>query len=236
MLDPEKGGPMLGVVTPVPYVVAVLLALVTGVVLCVCARRNPGPWTVVAGRLIALVLVSDATSFLIVKALAGTWSPKTDLPFSLCNAAVLVAAAACWWHKAILVEITYFWGLAGTLQAVIMPDLSAGFPHLVFFQYLAGHLGIVLAALFGVVGLKITPRPGSVTRIFAITIGYTGFVAVIDAIFGADYMFLRQPPRNWTLLSVLGPWPWYILSAAGVALVLVAALDLPFLVSRHRHG
>jgi len=187
---------MLGVVTPVPYVVAVLLALVTGVVLCVCARRNPGPWTVVAGRLIALVLVSDATSFLIVKALAGTWSPKTDLPFSLCNAAVLVAAAACWWHKAILVEITYF----------------------------------------GVVGLKITPRPGSVTRIFAITIGYTGFVAVIDAIFGADYMFLRQPPRNWTLLSVLGPWPWYILSAAGVALVLVAALDLPFLVSRHRHG
>lgn len=149
---------------------------------------------------------------------------------------MLVAAAACWWRRPILVELTYFWGLAGTLQAVITPDLNAGFPHLVFFQYLAGHLGIVHAAVYLVVGLQVAPRPGSVIKVFAITLGYSAFVGLVDALSGANYMFLRRPPGNWTLLKVLGPWPWYIASAAGVALVLLAVLDLPFWITRHHHG
>lgn len=34
---------------------------------------------------------------------------------------------------------------------------------------------------------------------------------------------------RWALaLSVLAPWPWYLLSAAAVGLVLVIVLDLPF--------
>ena len=90
---------MLGLVTPVPYLAAVLLALAVGVGLCVGARRKPGRWTVVAARVIALVLVSDAISFVVSELAAGTWSPKSDLPFALCDAAVLVAAAACWWRK-----------------------------------------------------------------------------------------------------------------------------------------
>ena len=227
---------MLGLVTPVPYLAAVLIALATGIALCVGARRKPGRWTVVAARLIALALVSDAISFVVSELAAGTWSPKSDLPFALCDAAVLVAAAACWWRKPRLVELTYFWGLAGTLQAVITPDLNAGFPHLVFFQYLGGHLGIVLAALYLVIGLRIAPRPGSVATTFVITLAYTAFVGLVDALSGANYMFLRRPPGNWTLLKLLGPWPWYIVSAAGVALVLLAVLDLPFWFDRRRHG
>ena len=227
---------MLGLVTPVPYLAAVLIALAAGIALCVGARRKPGRWTVVVARLIALVLVSDAISFVVSELAAGTWSPKSDLPFALCDAAVLVAAAACWWRKPRLVELTYFWGLAGTLQAVITPDLNAGFPRLVFFQYLGGHLGIVLAALYLVIGLRIAPRPGSVVTTFAITLAYTAFVGLVDALSGANYMFLRRPPGNWTLLKLLGPWPWYIVSAAGVALVLLAVLDLPFWFDRRRHG
>lgn len=227
---------MLGLDTPVPYLAAVLIALAAGIALCVGARRKPGRWTVVVARLIALVLVSDAISFVVSELVAGTWSPKTDLPFALCDAAVLVAAAACWWRKPRLVELTYFWGLAGTLQAVITPDLNAGFPRLVFFQYLGGHLGIVLAALYLVIGLRIAPRPGSVVTTFAITLAYTAFVGLVDALSGANYMFLRRPPGNWTLLKLLGPWPWYIVSAAGVALVLLAVLDLPFWFDRRRHG
>jgi hypothetical integral membrane protein (TIGR02206 family) len=236
MLITERGGPMLGLVTPVPYLAAVLLALGTGVALCVGARRKPGRWTVVAARLIALVLVSDAISFVVSKRVAGTWSPRTDLPFALCDIAILVAAAACWWQKPLLVELTYFWGLAGTLQAVATPDLNAGFPHLVFFEYLGGHLGIVIAAFYLVIGLRIAPRPGSVITTFAITLAYTALVGLVDALSGANYMFLRRPPGNWTLLKVLGPWPWYIASAAGVALVLLAALDFPFWFGRRRHG
>ena len=227
---------MLGLVTPMPYLGAVLLAVALGVALCVGARLKPGRWTLVAARLIALVLLADAISFVVTELWAGTWSPKTDLPFALCDIAILVAAAACWWQRPLLVELTYFWGLAGTLQAVVTPDLNAGFPHLVFFQYLLGHLGIVLAALYLVIGLRIAPRPGSVMTTFAITLAYTAFVGVVDALVGANYMFLRRPPGNWTLLRVLGPWPWYIASSAGVALALLVTLDLPFWLGRRRHG
>jgi hypothetical integral membrane protein (TIGR02206 family) len=167
-------------------------------------------------------------------AVQGTWSAKTSLPLALCDAGVLVAAAACWWRGALLVELTYFWGLAGTLQAVITPDLNVGFPHLVFFQYLVGHVGIVVAALFLVVGMRIVPRRGAVVRVFAITLGYTTMVGIVDALTGANYMFLRSPPGEWTLLRVLGPWPWYVLSAAGVALVLLTLLDAPFWSPRRR--
>jgi hypothetical integral membrane protein (TIGR02206 family) len=206
------------------------------VVLCLAARRRPGPWRVVTARLLGLVLVGDALSYSIGLAVAGTWSAKTSLPLALCDVGVLVAAAACWWRQPLLVELTYFWGLAGTLQAVITPDLSVGFPHLVFFQYLVGHVGIVVAALFLVVGMGVAPRPGAVLRVFAITLGYTTFVGIVDALSGANYMFLRSPPGEWTLLRVLGPWPWYILSAAGVALVLLTLLDAPFWSSRRERS
>jgi len=222
------------IVTPTAYAVTVVGAVLTGVGLCVGARRHPGRWRVWAARAIGVALVADAVSFIVALVVAGTFSPKTSLPLALCDMAALVAAAACWWRVPVLVELTYFWGLAGTLQAVITPDLNVGFPHLVFFQYTVGHLGIVLAAVFLVVGLGITPRRGAVLRVFAITVGYTAFVGLIDGLTGANYMFLRSPPGEWTLLRLLGPWPWYIASAAGVALVLLVLLDAPFWRRRRR--
>ena len=41
-------------------------------------------------------------------------------------------------------------------------------------------------------------------------------------------MYLAAVPTHGSLLSVLGHWPWYILSAAAVALVLLLILDAPF--------
>ena len=63
------------------------------------------------------------------------------------------------------------------------------------------------------------------------TVAYTAFVGWVDWLTGSNYMFLASVPATGSLLSVLGPWPWYIASAAGVALVLFWALDAPF-----RHG
>ena len=228
------GAMELATVSPLAYWSTVVLAAVACAVLCTLARRRPGPWRIVTARVIGLVLVADAVSYSVGLAVQGTWSPKTSLPLALCDVGVLVAAAACWWRVTLLVELTYFWGLAGTLQAVITPDLNVGFPHLVFFQYLVGHVGIVAAALFLVVGMRIVPRRRSVVRVFAITLGYTALVGIVDALTGANYMFLRSPPGEWTLLRLLGPWPWYVLSASGVALVLLTALDAPFWPQRRR--
>lgn len=185
-------------------------------------------------RVIGVVLAADAITYTVALVAQGSWSARTSLPLALCNAGVVLASVACWWRAVALVELTYFWGLAGTVQGVITPDLNVGFPHLVFFEYVAGHLGIVVAALFLVVGMRIVPRPGAVPRVFAITVGYTTAVGLVDALTGANYMFLRRPPGEWTLLRLLGPWPWYMASGAVVALVLFTLLDAPFWPARRR--
>ena len=221
--------------TPAPYWIAVALGAVICVSLCTACRRWPGPWVRWAGRTLALVLVADAVSFVIAPLGVGNWSLQASLPLTLCDAALFVAAVACWWPQWLLaVELTYFWGLAGTLQAVATPDLTAGFPRLEFFEFVVGHLGVVIAALYLVFGLRMRPRRGAVPRVFAITAAYTAFVGLFDWLTGANYMFLAAVPRTASLLSLLGPWPWYIVSATGVAIVLFLVLDAPFHFHRRR--
>ena len=225
---------MIAVVSPFAYGLSVAVATVGCTAACLEARRRPGTWTVTAAQAAGIALVLDAGSYTIGLLVAGTWSARTSLPLALCDVAVLVAAAACFWHQPLLVELTYFLGLAGTLQGVLTPDLSVGFPHLVFWQYLVGHLGIVFAAVFLVIGLGIAPRRHAVPRVLIITLAYTALVGMVDGLVGANYMFLRRPPGEWTLLRLLGPWPWYLFSATGVALVLFTLLDAPFWPGRRR--
>jgi hypothetical integral membrane protein (TIGR02206 family) len=87
---------------------------------------------------------------------------------------------------------------------------------------------VVLAAVFLVFGLGLTARPHAVRRVFLATAGWAALAAVGNALTGGNYMFLRERPETPSLLDYLGPWPWYILSAALLALALFALLDLPF--------
>jgi hypothetical integral membrane protein (TIGR02206 family) len=215
-----------------PYRTTLATAIVTSAVLCIGARTRPGRWVNAANGALALLLVAVTASWVVRTSLERPWSAASSLPLPLCDVATLVAAAALWWRKPILVELTWFWGLAGTLQALLTPDLHARFPNEEFFQYVVAHVAIVAAALFLVVGQRLVPRPGAVGRALAITAVYTALVGVVDSITGGDYMYLRHPPSSWTLLRVLGPWPWYVVSAAGVAVVLLLALDAPFRAGR----
>ena len=146
--------------TPGAYWVAVALGALVCVTLCLACRRWPGPWVVWAGRAISLVLALDAVVYVIVPVVESRWSVHASLPLALCNLALPVAAVACWWPSWYLaVELTYFWGLAGALQAVVTPDLTAGFPQLEFFEFVVGHLGVVIAALYLVCLLYTSPSP-----------------------------------------------------------------------------
>jgi hypothetical integral membrane protein (TIGR02206 family) len=211
------------------YWYAVGVGAVVCTVLCAAARRCPGRWVDVAGWGLSALLLADAVIFVSTPLADGYWSVQHSVPVALCDVALVVAAIALvrpgWWP---LVELTYFWGLAGTLQAVATPDLSVHFPHLVFFEFVTGHLGIVIAALFLVVGRGLRPRAGAVARVWLITAAYMLVSGLFDALTGANYNFLERLPAHGSLLSVLGPWPWYLVAAAGIAFVLLLLLDLPF--------
>jgi len=193
----------------------------TGAVLA--ARTRPGAWI----KALAVVLVVDEVSWLIFLLAGGQPGSRLaqSLPLQLCDVGVFVAAFALWFRRQWLVELTYFWGLTGTLQALLTPDLPQHFPTYPYFQYNIAHGGVVAAALLLVFGLDLYPRRSALLKVAAITIVYAALVGTVDALTDANYMYLRSKPPAPTLLDVMGPWPWYIGAAGLVALVLFLALD-----------
>lgn len=187
------------------------------------ARKSPGVWI----KALAVVLVVDELSWWVYLLAGGQPGSRLawSLPLQLCDIGIFVAGFALWFRRQWLVEVTYFWGLTGTLQALLTPDLPQPFPTYPYFQYYIAHGGVVAAALLLVFGLGLYPRRSAVARVGAITVAYTAFVGVVDALTGANYMYLRSKPATATLLDVLGPWPWYILAGGLVAVALFLALD-----------
>jgi hypothetical integral membrane protein (TIGR02206 family) len=159
----------------------------------------------------------------------GTWSADFNLPLHLTDVVTIVSVVALWTRRPLPVELTWFWGLTASLQAVLTPDLgSAEFPDLIWWTFFVTHSGAVVAAVLLVIGLRIRPRPGAVKRAFAATVAVALAAGVANVLTGGNYMWLREKPDEASLLDVMGPWPWYILSAAVLALILFALLAAPF--------
>ena len=212
------------------HVVAMCVIAVAAVCLVLLARRWQGTWL----RIFAVALIVDEAVWW-VTLLAGGGEPgqrAQPLPLQLCDMAILVAAVGLWTRSRLAIEVTYFWGLAGTIQGLLTPDLPQHFPDYLYFQYYIAHGGVVAAALVLVIGLRLSPRPFAVVRVAALTVAYAAFVGLVDLVTGADYMYLRAKPATGSLLDLLGPWPVYLLSAAVIATVLFAILDLPFRIGR----
>ncbi len=179
-------------------------------------------------RALAVVLVLNEVVFHIVHGLDEGLSARGDLPLHLTDAATVAAVVALWRSSPLAFELTYFWALTATVQALATPDLRQGFPDYRAWTFVIAHSGVVVAAVLLAWGLGRTPRPGAVPRIFALTLAWTVVAAIGTLATGGNYMFLRRPPPGGSLLDLMGPWPWYIASGAIVALVLFWLLDRPF--------
>jgi len=208
--------------------VPLAILVVVASLLCAAARRTPGRWLEWVAVIIAVAIVITELSWQPYVMANHSWSAAYSLPVQLCDVGGFVAAAALIWRQLLLIEIAYFWGLGGTLQALLTPDLRDHFPSFPYLQFYATHDLVVLAALFLIVGLGLHPRPGSVRRIFLLTLAFTVAIALIDLVTDGNYMYLRRVPAGGSLLSLMGPWPWYIVVGAVVALVVLALLDAPF--------
>ncbi len=190
------------------------------------ARRHPGPWTTWFARTLALLIVAAWAGEYVTDVIRGTWSVRYTMPFQLTDAISLSAIVALWTRRPLFVELTYFWSCTASLQAVVTPDLAYTFPNVLYFTYFIYHVGAIMSGIFLVWGLEIFPRPGAVARVFAATLGWAALAGLVDAITGGNYMYLAWKPAHSSLLRVLGPWPWYILSGIAVAFGLLWLVQL----------
>jgi hypothetical integral membrane protein (TIGR02206 family) len=188
------------------------------------SRHRPGRChSVFAATLAGLIFAAWAGEY-IVDAANGTWSVKYTLPLQLTDAVSAVAILALLTRRQLLIELTYFWALTASLQATLTPDLYQAYPSVYYFTYFTYHVGVIVAALFLVFGLRRYPRPRALWRVYGCTLLFAAIAAAGDLLTGGNYMYLRAKPVHNSLLSVLGPWPWYIVGAAAVGLAMLFVL------------
>ncbi len=216
-----------------PHLAALGVILVTALGLSLAVRRHPGAARPVC-RALAAVLVANLVFEQAWSYRVGLWSARQSLPLHLCDLALLLVVGLLWGVRSPVVrqlgfELAYFWGLGGTVQALLTPDVSGAFPQPLFWTYFIAHGGIVVAVGLLTVGLRLRPRPDSVPRVWLCTAGLAVIVAGVDAALDANYMFLCGPPSSATLLSLLGSWPLpFLAGLAGVAWVGMCVCYLPY--------
>jgi hypothetical integral membrane protein (TIGR02206 family) len=174
---------------------------------------------------IALVILAGWVGEQVADVVEGIWSVEYTLPLQLTDVVSLTAIVALLRPRPLLVELTYFWALIASLQATLTPDLVRTFPSVFYFTYFGYHVGAIVAACLLVFGRRMYPRPGAAWRVFAATLAVAAVAAVADLVTGGNYMYLRSKPVHSSLLNLMGPWPWYIVGAAALGLVLLLGLE-----------
>ncbi len=193
---------------------------------------------------------------------SDTWTAAENLPLHLCDIAVFLVAGTLiaagrrshadrrwrfglrrqtWpafrrqpgWRWQFLYELAYFWGIGGTSQAIVTPDVVGVFPDASWLRYFVLHDSILIGVLVLTVGLRMRPQPGALWRCWVVTLALAVLVLVINAGLraagiDANYMYLCGPPANPTLYDLFGRWPWALLSLVVVGTFLLAVCYAPF--------
>ncbi len=191
----------------------------------------------VAVGMAAILLVSKVAETVFR---TDTWGElRHMLPLHLCDIAAICTGIMLINRNYRLYEVTYFWALAGTLQALLTPDLPNAFPHVDFLFYFFTHGLIIVGVIYATVLFKYRPTLSSIGRTIRTTLAYAAVMAPINWLFDVNYLYLCHKPLNPSLFDYLGPWPWYLVSVTLVGVGFFFLYYSPFWVAdllRKRKG
>ena len=160
------------------------------------------------------------------------WSIQWNLPLHLCSIFVWLSAYMLITKSYTIFEFAYFLGIGGALQALLTPDVgSYNFQYFYLTQFFIAHGSIITASAYMAIVEGYRPTWASIRKVFIWANIYLVIVTMINLVIDSNYLYTLHKPHVPTLLDYLGPWPWYILSAEGMALILFLLLYLPFLLS-----
>jgi hypothetical integral membrane protein (TIGR02206 family) len=200
------------------------IAAAAGVLACLCRRGalplKPVRWT------LGLALASNEIVWWVYR-YSREGIHVSNLPLQLCDAGVWLSVLACLTVTPAIVESAYFAGLAGAGMALLTPNLISPWPTYPAIYFFAAHGGIVICMVALVFGGGWEFRRGAWWRSFGLLVAYAALVGLVDRASGSNFMFLLHKPEAASPLDQMGPWPWYLLSAAAAGLLLFWLLWLP---------
>jgi len=144
------------------------------------------------------------------------------LPLNLCNVTTWVAVIACLTLSPWAVEFAYFAGFSGAGMALLTPNSNA-----LSAAFFLNHGAIILTGSALVYGRIATLRRGAIWRAYTSLLLYMASIGFFDWSYHVNYSFLCAKPASTTLLTFLGPWPYYLVGAGAIGLALFWLLWLP---------
>jgi hypothetical integral membrane protein (TIGR02206 family) len=214
------------------HLVVIFLTIVLPFALAALVRRTKSQLVerIIIGAL-SLLLVLNYIAYLSLIRGVGVHSWAQMLPMQLCDWAMLVIIVAMWTGNRSWFEVAYFWGIGGTVQAVLTPNLAYGFPDFRFFSFFISHCGIIIGIVFLMLARKYRPYLFSIVKVFLWSELYFVVTMIIDAITGYNYGFLLHKPEAFSILSLLSDSrPLYLLQFHLLALVFFSVLYAPFAI------
>lgn len=206
----------------------ILAAVPLFAALCAAAQRGLPPGSSALRWLLATLLLLSSLMYYTYLAVHGQLTFPDQLPLQLCDTSLVLVVVALLTLSPAVFDIAYYLALAGASMSLLTPNLAQDAPAFLCVQYFLDHGLIVAGVLYLVWSGQARPRPGSVSRTMIFVNLFALIVGTFDFVFKTNYMYLRAKPDNVSLLTYLGPWPWYILAAEPVALALFLLLYLPY--------
>lgn len=208
---------------------AIAAIVLLSAALPLAARALPRDTRAALGYGLALLLIAQEWAQVYGLVQGYGWGAYL-LPLHLCALSVYLTAWTLATHSQHSYELAYYWGIGGASQALLTPDLLAGFPSPAFLFFFAGHGLVILGVLYATLALGLRPYARSIPRVLVITLAVAAGVFVVNLWLGTNFMYLRDKPAQPSVLDWFGPWPEYLpfLLVAGVLSILICYL--PFAV------
>ena len=176
----------------------------------------------------ALLLLADTILYYANLALHGQLTFPGHLPLELCDASLCLTMIALFSLHPLAFDLAYYGALAGASMAMLTPNLWEPFPSFGTIQFFVAHCLTIAGVLYLLWSGQAKPRKRSVLRAWVGVNFFALLVGSFDIFYRTDYMYLRAKPQNASLLDYLGPWPWYLVAAECVALLLFTLLWMPY--------
>ena len=217
----------------VDHWIALIVVVVVAIGFARLGKRRGDDRRIAFALVAALLAAEVAARIVFIGVLDYPW--RLNLPLHICGMNNFLLAAMLGFRSYRLFEVAYFWGVGGTLGAMLTPDLPFGFPSLLFFFFFAGHGLLLWSAVYAVFGYGFRPRLRSVGVALAATAAYALAVTPVNLLLGANYLYLRRPPTEATVLDLFGSGPAYYAGLVLLAVTVCLLCYLPFpLAARFR--
>jgi hypothetical integral membrane protein (TIGR02206 family) len=207
-----------------------IAAVAAALVACSTWRRLALKGDAVARALGLFLLANELTWFGYSLTHYG-FRVQESVPLHLCDVTMMASIVALLTRRQLFYEFAYFYGLGGTVQALITPELQQGFPAYTFFKFFISHGGIIVGVVFMTWVLRLRPTLRSIPRMIVAGNLYMLLAGLFDFLTGTNYGYLCHKPITPSFLDFLGPWPWYLLSIELIGIALILVFSVPFVLA-----